>query len=209
MNRGRKYTLIYPDGSTFSCHLAEVWERLRRDFNTTASRDLIQKRIIRYKGFRVIAEEAARPPTGNREAGMVRWKKDKTPTIQPYENVEGFDGPVSALHVWKKFVVEPGLKGPGRDTIKKRLKQGMRTRLELLDDRALGCPGRPKNRPLYMESQIKKMNEDKEKKKEKTIIDIDEIVSKVKNMEPTKCGNDLPPMRDWIPDKNFYRRQPL
>jgi len=204
------YTLIYPDGRGFECRFAQVMTRLERDFDLQASRDLVQKRIAKYKDNRVAAEEIARPAMNQSEAGTVRWKKDKTPTQQPYIGVEGFDGPVSALRVWKTLVVEPGLKGPGRDTINKRLKQGMRTRKALLDSYSIG---RPKTGPLCRDEQVKKMNEDKEKERKKTAMEIDEILSRVENhvklMELTKCGNEFPPMRDWVPDRNFYRRQPL
>jgi hypothetical protein len=200
------YTLIYPDGREFKCRFSQVISRLERDFDLKASRELIQKRMQKYKDCRVLAAELSRPPLTQGEAGAIRWKKDKTQTQQPYIGVEGFDGPVSALRVWKTLVVEHGLKGPGRDTIKKRLKQGMRTRKALLDSYSTG---RPKKGPLCRDKQVKKMNEDKEKKRNKTVMEIDEILSRVENMELTKCGHELPPMLDWIPDKNVYRRQPL
>jgi hypothetical protein len=199
MNHGRKYTLVYPDGSEFYCYFSEVMIRLDRDFNLQASRDLVQKRILSRNDRRALAQELAKPPVTQKEAGAIRWKNMNIPCIHSYDGIEGFSGPVSARYVWETLVENAGKSRPAMETIRMRLRRGIRLRSELLD-------GRPKKKPLRKNAQIKKVNENKEKKIEETIMDIDEILSRAKCIKPTPCGNEFPPMKDWKPDAKFYRR---
>ena len=195
------YRVIFPSGETIVAGFTEVMLRLQQKFEITISRDLIHKRIRTATNHRAYAVDLVKPALTMAQAGARRWSNEGRPCVSFYSGVEGFDKPIAARQVWKVWVTDAGRSYPGRETIRKRLKAGFRTKAEIMEvdlsklrdmNRSGPAQGIPTMDTPWRDTPLSRASR---------VIDV---------FSPEYRCPPLPEMKDWEGyDSGYYRRQPL